>query len=157
MSLLDANDHAPIISPLSPLTLPEDTSLNTIVAVVTATDEDEGTNAELEFLVVAGNTGGAFGMGPDGSLRVIAELDYETVTQYELIVEVHDGGFPEQVNSTTVVVTVTDINDNAPVFINLPAMVEISEVRVHTPKHPHNLSLSLSILYRNKLLLKLLL
>ena len=129
VSLLDANDHAPSISPVSPLTLPENTLVNSIVAVVTATDEDEGTNADLSFFVVSGNVGGVFSIREDGTLRTIAALDYESVVQYNLIVEVHDGGTPTLIDSTTVIIMITDINDNAPNFTNLPSTVQISEVR----------------------------
>lgn len=58
VSLLDANDHAPIVFPLPPVTLPENTPVNGIVTVVTATDGDEGSNADLDFFIISGNTGG---------------------------------------------------------------------------------------------------
>ena len=125
---MDANDHAPILSPVPPLTLPEDTPINGIVAVVTATDEDEGTNAELEYFVMSGNEGGVFSVREDGALQTVAALDYETVTHYELIVEVRDRGNPVLIDSTAIIVMVTDINDNAPSFVNLPSAVQISEV-----------------------------
>ena len=126
---MDANDHAPVISPVAPLTLLENTLTNSIIAVVTATDEDEGSNADLSFLVVSGNTGGVFSIRADGTLRTVAALDYESVVQYNLVVEVHDGGTPTLIDSTTVTVTITDINDNAPRFTNLPSAIRISEVR----------------------------
>ena len=58
MSLLDDNDHAPVVSSVSPITLSENIPVNSIITVVTATDGDEGTNADLEFSIVTGNTGG---------------------------------------------------------------------------------------------------
>ena len=129
VSLLDANDHTPVISPVAPLTLPENTLANSIIAVVTATDEDEGSNADLSFFIVSGNSGGVFSIRADGTLRTIAALDYESRVQYNLIVEAHDGGTPTLIASTTVIITITDINDNAPSFINLPSTIQISEVR----------------------------
>ena len=88
-----------------------------------------------------------FGVRSDGSLRIIAALDYESVTQYDLVIEVHDRGTPPLIDSTTVTVNVTDINDNAPVFTDLPASVQITEVRetghaLVTTSPPPSLSLS---------------
>ena len=128
MSLEDANDHAPVVSPLPPLTLPEDTPTDSIVAVVTATDEDTGSNAELQFVILTGNTGGVFTMRSDGGLRVSSPLDYESVTRYELVIEAHDRGTPPMIGSITVVINVTDVNDNAPQFVNLHLSETIPEV-----------------------------
>ena len=128
MSLVDANDHAPVVSPLPPLTLPEDTPTDSIVAVVTATDEDTGSNAELQFLIATGNTGGVFTMRADGGLRVSAPLDFETVTHYDLVIEARDRGTPVLIDSITVVVDVTDVNDNAPEFTALHLSGNIPEV-----------------------------
>ena len=128
MSLEDANDHAPVVYPLPPLTLPEDTPTNSIVAVVTATDEDTGLNAELQFVIVTGNTGGVFTMRADGGLRVSAPLDFETVTHYDLVIEAHDRGTPVLLDSIMVVVDVTDVNDNAPEFTALHLSGNIPEV-----------------------------
>lgn len=58
VSLVDANDHAPVVSPLPPITLPENTPVNGIIAVVKATDADDGSNADLDFFIISGNTGG---------------------------------------------------------------------------------------------------
>ena len=71
---------------------------------------------------------GVFSILSDGTLRTVSDLDYEAVTRYDLVVEVQDGGVPPMIDSTTVVIMVTDINDNAPSFINLPTAVQIREV-----------------------------
>ena len=128
VALMDANDHAPVLSPHPPLTLPEDTPTDSIVAVVTATDEDAGSNAALQYVIFSGNTGGVFTMRSDGGLRVFHPLDYETVTHYELVIEARDGGNPRLTDSITVVVNVTDVNDNAPEFIALHLSGNIPEV-----------------------------
>lgn len=53
--------------------------------------------------------------------------------QYDLVIEVHDRGTPTLIDSTTLTVMVTDINDNAPIFIDLPSTVQILEVRETWP------------------------
>ena len=128
MSLLDANDHPPILSPLPLLTIPEDTPTNSIVAIATATDGDEGSNAELEYVIRAGNTGGVFGMRSDGSLIISTSLDHESVTLFNLVIEVRDGGTPQLIDSISVMINVTDVNDNAPQFIELDSPIDIPEV-----------------------------
>ena len=121
-----------MVSPVPPVTLPEDTPTNSIVSVVTATDEDEGTNAELQFVIISGNTGGAFGMRADGSLRIEAPLDHESVTLYTLVIEVRDRGTPQLIDLVNVVVNVTDVNDNAPEFTEIRLTGAIPEVRTHS-------------------------
>lgn len=129
VSLLDTNDHAPVITPFSlPITISEDTPIDSIVAVVTATDEDEGTNAEIEYVIISGNVGGVFGTRSDGSIRIELPLDHETVPIYSLDIEARDGGDPPMIDSITVIVNVTDVNDNAPQFVEVRLSGPIPEV-----------------------------
>ena len=55
-------------------------------------------------------------------------LDYETLSQYSLIIEAADGGVPSLMNTTTVTIHVTDVNDNPPVFTNPDAPIFVAEV-----------------------------
>lgn len=49
-------------------------------------------------------------------LKTSSSIDRETTDGYEFIVFIKDDGVPSFTASTTVTVTVTDINDNPPVF-----------------------------------------
>ncbi|XP_046553352.1 protocadherin Fat 4-like [Haliotis rubra] len=51
-----------------------------------------------------------------GALRTKSELDRETTDKYSFLVHVTDSKQPVYTASTTVEVTVTDVNDNAPMF-----------------------------------------
>ena len=61
MRINDVNDNNPVISPTSgPKTLRvlETTPVDTILSVITATDEDFGTNAHIRYEITNGNDAG---------------------------------------------------------------------------------------------------
>ena len=81
---------------------------------VSATDRDGDTN--LEYSITAG-ADNLFDIGrSNGSVIVIGKLDRETKMKYDLIVTATDSGPVSFRGSATVTVTLTDVNDNAPVF-----------------------------------------
>ena len=52
-----------------------------------------------------------------GVVTILDKVDYERARMYQLTVQATDGGKPPLSNQATVNVTVTDINDNPPIFI----------------------------------------
>ena len=59
MELQDANDNRPqFASSVYEESLMENSEIGRIVTVVSATDEDSGTNAQLSYSIVAGNSEG---------------------------------------------------------------------------------------------------
>ncbi len=56
----DVNDNDPVFLPTLPTTvsLVENAVDNSIVAVLTATDEDSGTNADISYTITGGNDDG---------------------------------------------------------------------------------------------------
>ena len=46
---------------------------------------------------------------------------------YELVIEARDQGTPALTGTTTATVTVTDVNDNAPLFTNAPFAFTVDE------------------------------
>ncbi|XP_062304860.1 cadherin EGF LAG seven-pass G-type receptor fmi-1 [Osmerus eperlanus] len=52
----------------------------------------------------------------DGTLLVVGPLDRETRDVYELVIVASDNGTPQRQNITTIRLSVTDMNDNTPVF-----------------------------------------
>uniref|UniRef100_A0A8C3SRV4 FAT atypical cadherin 4 n=1 Tax=Chelydra serpentina TaxID=8475 RepID=A0A8C3SRV4_CHESE len=125
--LLDVNDNPPsFISPKLTY-IPENTPIDTIVFRAQATDPDSGPNSYIEYTLLR-PLGNKFSIGTiDGEVRLIGELDRESVANYTLTVVATDKGQPCLSSSTDVVVVVLDINDNNPLFAQKLYKVEVGE------------------------------
>ncbi|KAM9849731.1 protocadherin beta-15-like [Aulostomus maculatus] len=118
VTVLDANDNAPVFSQdVYKASLPENSPLNTMVVRVSATDADLGPNGEImyNFDHISDEHVSLFSLDPKtGEVRVIGSLDYETETSIELRIRAKDG--PGLTSYCTVIIDVTDVNDNPPVI-----------------------------------------
>ena len=127
------NDYAPEFDPSNGFynaTISEDASIGLSVTKVTATDQDSGSQGEVSYSIVAGNTGNKFAIDPVlGNISTIGELDRETTHIFTLTVRASDGAVPEKVRYTdgTVEVVISDINDNAPSFDNSSIVATVLE------------------------------
>lgn len=91
--------------------------------MVTASDSDLGPELQYSF-ASEGNPGEKFSIdSTSGSISVAQALDYETASEYTLIVECTDQA---HVVSTHVLVQLLDVNDNAPMFTS-----KLYEVSMH--------------------------
>lgn len=73
-----------------------------------------GANAKLRYQITSGNVGGVFDMEPEvGTIFIAQPLDYEQNKLYKLHVLASDGKWEDY---ATVIVTVVNKNDEAPVF-----------------------------------------
>ncbi|XP_053179597.1 protocadherin gamma-A11-like [Scomber japonicus] len=118
VTVLDANDNVPVFSQtVYKASLPENSPLDAEVITVSATDADEGLNSDItyEFDHVSGEDSNAFSLhSKTGEVRVAGAIDYEKVSSYEMQISAKDGlGL---VSYATLVIDVTDVNDNAPVI-----------------------------------------
>ena len=67
---------------------------------------------KLYYSLTAGNLNNVFAVNPEtGEIKVSGNLDYETRQHYTLTLTASDGAFT---NTTTVQITVKDVNDNPP-------------------------------------------
>lgn len=118
--IVDANTHKPkFTQSIYRGTVPENAPPGYRITAVTATDSDIGPNAELEYIVTDGNDPHVFYLNPyNGTVHVSGIIDYEVKRSYKLTVNVSDRGMPlkEADQPAFVLITVTDTNDNAPVF-----------------------------------------
>ncbi|XP_066287767.1 protocadherin-7-like [Branchiostoma lanceolatum] len=114
--ITDKNDNAPAFSESTyPFYITESVAVGTSVGTVVSTDMDIGRNAKRRYRIIQGNEEGKFSINPEnGVLYTADQLDYEQVRQYELIVEVRDGGVPQMTDTCLVRVFVQDENDNKP-------------------------------------------
>nr|XP_055045624.1 cadherin EGF LAG seven-pass G-type receptor 1 isoform X3 [Misgurnus anguillicaudatus] len=126
----DENDNTPQFSEKKYIVqVPENVAVNTEVAWVNATDQDEGNNAKVYYSIISGNVRGQFFIHTStGTIDVINPLDYETIREYSLRIKAQDGGRPPKINGTgLVVVQVLDVNDNSPMFVSTPFQATVLE------------------------------
>ena len=114
----DFNDNSPVFQPHNSLVeINEDISVVTEILRLSASDGDLGSNAEVRFNIVSGNTDGAFDInGISGSLETAKPLDREKVANYSLEIRAYDLGIPQQSTVTRITVVLLDLNDNSPRF-----------------------------------------
>nr|XP_012319714.1 protocadherin gamma-A2 isoform X6 [Aotus nancymaae] len=129
VKVLDVNDNAPVFTqPEYRVSVPENTPVDTRILTVTATDADEGYNAQVAYFLEKslGETSEVFELkSTSGDLTIIKVLDYEDATSHEIDIEAQDG--PGLLTRTKVIVTVLDVNDNAPEFYMTSASSSVSE------------------------------
>ena len=110
-----------IVSPLAPVSLPENTTIGTLVAQVRAS----GAGDSYLFSISVGNVGGAFAMCPtSGRVTIAARLDYEVTTSYNLTLLVQSVAFPSIRNTTSLLVRVLDVDE--PPFFVAPSCAVVS-------------------------------
>uniref|UniRef100_A0A667YUJ3 Protocadherin-16 n=1 Tax=Myripristis murdjan TaxID=586833 RepID=A0A667YUJ3_9TELE len=121
----DINDHAPVFpKKKAVLKIPEQTAVGTRFSLEPATDADKDQLTTQGYVIREGNVGQAFRLETKRAankvlyldLVVNGLLDREKRSSYSLVIEAFDGGSPRRMGSMTLEVTVTDINDHAPVF-----------------------------------------
>ncbi|XP_076257504.1 FAT atypical cadherin kugelei isoform X3 [Rhynchophorus ferrugineus] len=118
VNVQDINDNPPeFTQKCYPAVVPEIVAIGTEVVRVVATSKDIGANAEVYYSIIGGNEHKKFTIHNKTGVITIAEmLDYERAKDYFLTIQAIDGGIPPLSNIATVNITVTDCNDNAPVF-----------------------------------------
>ncbi|XP_038556111.1 protocadherin gamma-C3-like [Micropterus salmoides] len=129
IEIIDVNDNAPVISVTSLMTpVKEDAELGTIVALVTVSDKDGGNNGVTNCKVI--------GSVPfklksnyknDYSLVVDGPLDRENTSLYNVTVTATDEGNPPLSSFRVITVHVSDVNDNAPRFMEPVINVYVKE------------------------------
>lgn len=124
------NRHSPKFDSVLPssVELSEDFPLNSSVGRFQATDADSGFNSMLVYAISAGNQDGCFSIDTfAGDLRLVCPLDREREAFYILNISVYDLGTPQKTAWRFVAVTVTDVNDNPPVFDQLTYVTRVPE------------------------------
>ncbi|XP_067838374.1 protocadherin-23 [Heptranchias perlo] len=116
VSVIDENDNPPTFTQdLYFFTIEENPIPQGLVGKIQATDRDSGKNSQLSYTLLS--DGKFFRIySKTGEIVNWVALDREHHTHHQLSVLVTDHGVPRQSASTTVYITVTDINDNEPLF-----------------------------------------
>ncbi|XP_006866309.1 PREDICTED: protocadherin Fat 4-like [Chrysochloris asiatica] len=116
VTVVDVNDHAPVFSlPQYRVTVPENVPVGTTLLTVNAIDLDDGINGEVtySFRKITQKILQIFQLNSlTGELSTLQGLDYEESGLYEMEVQAQDG--PGSLTRTKVLITILDVNDNAP-------------------------------------------
>uniref|UniRef100_A0A4W5Q800 Protocadherin 11 n=1 Tax=Hucho hucho TaxID=62062 RepID=A0A4W5Q800_9TELE len=133
----DINDNAPLFqSTVINISIPENTAINTRYPVPSAFDPDVGINGIQHYELVKVTEEFEFGLDiietPEGDrwpqLIVQQSLDREQKDTFVMKIKVEDGGTPPKSSTAILQVTISDVNDNRPVFKD-------SEVEVNIPEN----------------------
>ncbi|XP_064130764.1 protocadherin alpha-10-like [Loxodonta africana] len=160
IEILDVNDNAPELMVTS-LSLPvrEDAPQGTVIALITVSDRDSGTNGQVTCFLMAHDPFKLVSTFKNYySLVLENALDRESVSAYTLVVTAQDGGSPSLSATTSLSVEVADVNDNAPTFAqpeytvfvkeNNPPGCHIFTVSAHDTDTQENALVSYSLVER---------
>ncbi|XP_056373114.1 protocadherin gamma-B5-like isoform X49 [Hyla sarda] len=132
IQIVDLNDNAPEIT-IASLSTPilEDSAPGTLVAFINVKDLDSGKYGEVNCQISDTRD---FKLVPSSNsyykLVTAGPLDRETTSAYNITIIAEDEGSPQMVTKKTVHITVSDMNDNPPVF---GKPLYISYIPEHTP------------------------
>ncbi|XP_071425959.1 protocadherin gamma-B5-like isoform X2 [Pithys albifrons albifrons] len=118
IDITDENDNAPEITILSMSSpVPEDAPIGTVVALLKVRDRDSGENGQV-MCELSGEAPLSIAASSGGSYKVVtaSALDREQAAEHRVTVVARDRGSPALSSSTELVLEVSDVNDNAPVF-----------------------------------------
>ncbi|KAF7223485.1 protocadherin-23 isoform X2 [Nothobranchius furzeri] len=140
IQILDSNDHEPLFhQDVYTLSVSENTPTDTTLLTLFAEDKDwSPENTHLDYAIVSGNEEKRFclkvkmilvenRMTNVGRLVLCNPLDRETTENYAVTVSVSDQGTPPLKSSAVVKVTVSDCNDNPPIFPSTEYHTQVSE------------------------------
>ncbi|XP_053319418.1 protocadherin gamma-C5-like isoform X17 [Spea bombifrons] len=113
----DSNDNAPEIFVTSlEKTIPENTPIGTVVGLFNIIDRDSGKNGEVQLRLPPGLPFKFKSVQNHYSLITDNTLDREIIPQYTIYMMATDLGSPPMFTDTVIVLNISDVNDNAPVF-----------------------------------------
>ncbi|PFX21141.1 Cadherin EGF LAG seven-pass G-type receptor 2 [Stylophora pistillata] len=117
INVTDSNTHKPVFQQrIYRQRISEATAVDGRVLVVKATDNDQGLNAKLTYAIEQSLPEFKIN-SKTGEITVSHPLDRETTSQYRFEVSATDHGNPPFKGTANVHITVTDVNDNKPRFL----------------------------------------
>ncbi|MBN3297360.1 PCD10 protein, partial [Amia calva] len=158
VDILDVNDNAPDVILTSVSTpVQEDAPPGTVIAVISVMDRDSGDNGNVDCEIPKNAPFQLHSSFKNYYTLVTSEfLDRESVSEYNITLTARDLGTPPLSTKKTILVQVSDINDNAPRFVQPSYTVYVTEnnapgasicsVTAFDPDSNQNAYLSYSIL-----------
>ncbi|CAM5170960.1 unnamed protein product [Natator depressus] len=113
----DVNDNSPevlLTSLVNPV--PENTPLETVVGLFNVRDRDSGANGEVSLGIASNLPFKIKSFENHYALITRDKLDRESVSQYTIELTARDAGSPSLTTETTILLNISDVNDNPPSF-----------------------------------------
>ncbi|XP_075712367.1 protocadherin gamma-B2-like isoform X30 [Rhinoderma darwinii] len=118
IEVIDENDNAPEIS-VSSLFSPiaEDVAPGTMIALIKVRDRDSGLNGETDCKLKE-ETPFSLILSTDSYYKIVTAslIDREKVSSYNITIVATDRGSPPLSSTTPIILKISDVNDNPPMF-----------------------------------------
>lgn len=117
--ILIRNEFAPSFSAADiSVTVSEDIAGGSAIYRANASDADFGPDGEIRYSIIGGNNDLKFFVNPvTGEITTLGALDRESKGQYDLVIQAQDQSSSTRKSGTTSVhLSLADVNDNAPSF-----------------------------------------
>ncbi|CAN2391169.1 homophilic cell adhesion via plasma membrane adhesion molecules, partial [Pristimantis euphronides] len=124
LRLSDINDNAPLFTQTTyNAFIKENSDPGTLLCTVSATDLDEGVNAELVYSIVESQIDSSsvssyvYIHSNDGNIYAQRSFDYEQIQVLQITIKVEDSGSPHLSSTVPVFLFILDTNDNPPTLL----------------------------------------
>ncbi|XP_063304112.1 protocadherin alpha-6-like isoform X5 [Pelobates fuscus] len=136
VNIMDINDNSPELTVTSiNVPVPEDSSLGSVVAVISVHDKDSGKNGNVNCHIsknipfkILSTLREYFSLVVDGP------LDRERKSEYDIEITATDEGSPALLVRKLIKVQISDVNDNPPTF---PQMSDTVSIKENNPPGSH--------------------
>ncbi|NWQ81248.1 PCDC2 protein, partial [Columbina picui] len=121
VEISDINDNPPRFEePVYSVYIPENNPLGALMCTIKATDPDVAENAYVSYSLLDGEIEGlpvtsyVSIKSDSGNMYAVRSFDYETLREFQVVVQAQDAGTPPLSSTVTVHIYVVDENDHAP-------------------------------------------
>ncbi|XP_061858280.1 protocadherin alpha-C2 isoform X1 [Colius striatus] len=121
VEISDINDNPPRFEePVYSVYIPENNPIGALLCTIQATDPDVAENAYVSYSLLDGEIEGlpvasyVSIKSDSGNMYAVRSFDYETLREFQVVVQAQDAGIPPLSSTVTVYIYVVDENDHAP-------------------------------------------
>ncbi|NXJ34766.1 PCDC2 protein, partial [Ciconia maguari] len=140
VEISDINDNPPRFEePVYSVYIPENNLLGVLLCTIKATDPDVAENAYVSYSLLDGEIEGlpvtsyVSIKSKSGNMYAVRSFDYETLREFQVVVQAQDAGIPPLSSTVTVHIYVVDENDHAPQIL-YPASTNTSAALEMIPR-----------------------